>query len=284
MRKILCFLVILLGIGLLIRTEILGIPIKTTLKVYRDGYVFVNQTIIPLEVIVNTTLLGAPKFLLVLDEGGLPLGYRLNNSLLIVYCGDADRVIVSYYTANITSKEGALWRLSLNFTLINVEIILPKGATLVYSDPLPLKIQALNESLVLFYSESPLTIEYVLEINLNKTTGTAGEKEEKPVGGENILQDPYLIIGTLILVGLAALTLILVKTRRKNEFKFLTEEEKYILEFLRNRKRAFLSEIVKATDLPKTTLWRKIKKLEEMGYLRTTKTPHGLLIEYKHPF
>ena len=83
-------------------------PTGTTIKIYSDGYAYVEQVVKSgrLETIIR--LLGEPEYLIVKDEEGLPLDYKLNNKTLVIFSVNSSYVYVSYYTAELTEKKGCL--------------------------------------------------------------------------------------------------------------------------------------------------------------------------------
>lgn len=296
-------------------------PAWTVLTVYKDGYVKVEQAYAAAEE-VQVKLLGKPEFLLVTDQEGLPLGYeQVSEGVIRVFCLNVSAVYVTYYTYDLTSKEGGLWTLSVSEELPNVTVLLPEGAVLLGFSPEPVSVSAEDETLVLDFASSPLKVEYTIPVLLE-----TGKGEEKPAGqqpsggetkpsGETGTQQPttgggapatgeergeeqpttppqetkpakkeeggipvwvYALGGGAV----AAVTAFLLSRRRAESEEFLTEEEVEILRFVRMRGgQAYLTEIVEWLGLPKTTAWRRVKRMEGLGVVKLVRTPRGLLVQ-----
>ncbi len=295
-------------------------PAWTVLTVYKDGYVKVEQAYAAAEE-VQVKLLGKPEFLLVTDQEGLPLGYeQVSEGVIRVFCLNVSAVYVTYYTYDLTSKEGGLWTLSVSEELPNVTVLLPEGAVLLGFSPEPVSVSAEDETLVLDFASSPLKVEYTIPVLLE-----TGKGEEKPAGqqpsggatkpsGETGTQQPttgggapttgggeeqpttppqetkpakreeggmpvwvYVLGGGAVA---AAVTAFLLSRRRAESEEFLTEEEVEILRFVRMRGgQAYLTEIVEWLGLPKTTAWRRVKRMEGLGVVKLVRTPRGLLVQ-----
>jgi len=264
----------------------------TILEVYRDGYVKVTM-VIPVgdQTVLNVTLMGTPSYLLVLDEKGLPLEYNISSGVISILCIDTPRVTLTYYTPNLTEKHEGLWNLTVNMKLLNVTVILPEDSILMACRPLPWKVKAENNTLVLVYTRTPLSLEYVIlpmpETGRSEGAEAPQGKEEAPVevitneGKREGGQDTLLLAAGLSMASMAIVVLA-YKLKRRKYMEFLTEEEKTILDAIRARGgQAYLTEIVKAVNLPKTTVWRRIRKLEEFNIVRTVRTRRGLLVRIK---
>ena len=309
-------------IALLALPIVLAEPVWTVLTIYKDGYVKVEQAYAVTAEEVQVELLGRPEFLLITDQEGLPLDYeQVSEGVIRVFCLNVSAVYVTYYTYDLTSKEGGLWTLSVSEELPNVTVLLPEGAVLLGFSPEPVSVSAEDKTLVLDFASSPLKVEYTIPVLLETEKG-----EEKPAGqqpsggatkpsGETGTQQPttgggapttgggeeqpttppqetkpakreeggmpvwvYVLGGGAVLA--AAVTAFLLSRRRGESEEFLTEEEAEILRFVRMRGgQAYLTEIVEWLGLPKTTAWRRVKRMEGLGVVKLVRTPRGLLVQ-----
>ncbi|RLE60425.1 MAG: hypothetical protein DRJ35_03360, partial [Thermoprotei archaeon] len=90
----------------------------------------------------------------------------------------------------------------------------------------------------------------------------------------------YLLIVAAIIV-VAILLMYFYKTKKQSEI-FLTEEDKMIIDYIKRMNgRVYLKELRQALELPSTTAWRRVKRLEKMGIVETHRTPAGLIIILK---
>ncbi|ACS33075.1 helix-turn-helix transcriptional regulator [Thermococcus gammatolerans] len=117
--------------------------VSLSLKVYEDGYVLVNETVstVNYSVVLDIPLLGSHvEGLLAVDQDGNILPAEVNGSNVTVYFGNASLVRLSYYTPDLTSKDGPIWTVSLQ-SPVPVEIVLPQNSVIVDLSDIPLEIR-----------------------------------------------------------------------------------------------------------------------------------------------
>lgn len=112
------------------------------LTVYEDGYVKVECELLPADYAsqIEVSLFGEHyENLFVENEDGNPLNFRLDNGSLLMYSEDAQVIRVSYYTPDLTSKDGIVWTLKVSsespFT-----VVLPENYIVVDRSDIPLEI------------------------------------------------------------------------------------------------------------------------------------------------
>ncbi len=121
-----------------------------------------------------------------------------------------------------------------------------------------------------FVFKGPVTIEYTVKEPVDSTNE-----------GSNISEPSYLDISYIVL---AAIVIILIgfgvyKYRKSRRLKFveydlreLDEVDHAIIKMLKSHNNeAFQSDLQRMLRLPKTTLWRHIKRLERLGYVEIVK-------------
>jgi uncharacterized membrane protein len=247
------------------------------LTVYGDGYVKVSYELIPdnyTSQIVLPMLGGHAEDVIVEDENGNPLNYQIDNGDLIVYTGNAELVNVTYYTPDLTSKEGIVWTLSVSvdnpFT-----VVLPEGAIVVDLSDVPMEIAGNSITM----PPGNQSISYTIEGRTETSSGTGGASG----GGSSTLY--YLAVGGIVLAGGAAYLGLRRKsggfggrmpTREEFEAKLanldLNEEEKRALLYIFDKGgKASQAEVREAIGLPKTTAWRMFKRLDRKGLVKILK-------------
>jgi len=133
-----------------------------SLEVYPDGYVLVNESVVTANytVVLNVPLLGRDvEGLAVTDGQGNMLPFEVNGSNVTVYSGNASLVRLSYFTPDLTSKQGAVWNLTL-YSPVPVRITLPDKAVIVDLNAVPLQIS--GNSLVM--PNGTVSLSYVIPI------------------------------------------------------------------------------------------------------------------------
>ncbi|ASA77402.1 helix-turn-helix domain-containing protein [Thermococcus sp. 5-4] len=239
------------------------------LTVYDDGYVKVEYELLPAEYSsqIELPLIGDHyENVIVEDEDGNPLNFRLENGSLLIYSGDAEVVKVSYYTPDLTAKEGMVWTLHVA-TNDSFTVVLPENAIVVDLSDIPLEIAGNSITM----PPGNQSVSYTLN-----GRGVGGES------GAGSLS--YLaLLGGLAVVGGSAYALWRKKrgqssmpTREEFQARLenldLNEEEKRALLYIFDKGgKASQAEVREAIGLPKTTAWRMFKRLERKGLVKVLK-------------
>ncbi|MDV3104613.1 helix-turn-helix transcriptional regulator [Thermococcus waiotapuensis] len=294
-----------LSLFIMIIAGLLMVPVggqtvsSLSLTVYEDGYVLVNETISTANytVVLEVPLLGQQvEGLVALDENGNLLPVEINNGNVTIYFGDATLVKLSYYTPDLTSKEGAVWTVSLE-SPVPVTISLPSNAVIVDLSDVPLEIRGNT----LLMPPGDVSVSYLIPIGTKTTTGSPGGTETTTTtsqsqttttstgggGGSGSARWIGLVLALLIVGGAAYLLLGKKKTSETRSWspealeRFrqkidamtdLNDDERDALLFLvENGGKAPQSRVRDALGLPKSTAWRMFKRLEEKGLVRVYK-------------
>ncbi len=150
-------------------------PETLFLKVYPDGFVFVDYTlpVDPTFPTQNITVFGQVlEDLLVVDEDGLPLDYSLTDSIISVDSLGSDEIEVTYLTQDLTSKEGRFWTLTIVAPVTTV-IILPEETTIISLNQVPETIETSDNQVELQMNASSIEVNYVI--------GVVGTKEHAQI-------------------------------------------------------------------------------------------------------
>jgi uncharacterized membrane protein len=140
-------------------------------SVYLDGYVFIEYSVAvdPKSPTVNVTILGQTMSdVLVVDGANLPLEYSRFDGGLSVSSLGVDEVKVSYFTQDLTQKDGRFWMLNVT-SPANATIILPSEATIVGFNQVPNLIDSSNDKILLLMPAG--------EIGLTYVTGLVGTRD-----------------------------------------------------------------------------------------------------------
>lgn len=141
-------------------------PQSLTIELYSDGYASVEYILRVDQKIpeANITTLGQILVeLAVADAGNLPLSYALKDGLLRVNTLGTETVKITYYTQDLSSKNGRFWVINLT-TQIKTTIILPVKATLIEFDPIPDLMESQGDQVLLIMPQGPTKITYVTSI------------------------------------------------------------------------------------------------------------------------
>ena len=243
------------------------------LRVYEDGVVEVNMTLTsdPFMPSINVYLIGNPTDLLIVDENNTLLTYELKDNNLTIYTLGAKKVIISYFTQSLTYKFEEIWTLNIT-SPYNLTVIMPPNAIILSLNDVPSSIISKDNVTIFSFREGAVTISYT--IPLIRPTHTPPSTSDKKKAKELLFLNSLL----LPIISAISVTMLLILLHRKlRSSKILTslsEEERAIVEALRRRGgKAYQYEIARDVNLPKTTLWRHVRRLSQMGVIELEK--HG---------
>jgi uncharacterized membrane protein len=260
------------------------------LTIYPDGYVMVDMYYQPQEAPGNITvpLLGQPVYYGA-EQGGLILPVEVGGSALTVSYYTSSVVHVYYLTGNLTSKTGAQWILQYNSPLPTI-VVLPEGIVPVDVSPSDVAPILYNGTPALEFPPGSVRLTYLV---LPQAPGSAAQtsSQEAPAspssstgqarGGHSALA--WAVAGAAVAAGAAAAALLARRRRSAGNpggqvavaASRLDERDRAILDFLRNHGPATAQEIMDATGIPRTPLYRRLRKLEEMGLVEHIDEPGG---------
>lgn len=243
----------------------------TNITAYRDGVVHVSQNIIINETypVMNLQLFSSTiDNLIITDASREVLDYNISESNLTIFTLGTNRVDIEYDTISLTNKEAEVWTL-IFANPNNSTVYLPEDATIIYLNKIPNEIETLDNKIALSILPDFWEISYILPL------GLPSEPPDPPQ--ENIFPLEYIAIT----MGLTVLLLIFIffKKRQPNIKKIvkkhpqLKNEEIDVIRFIKEEGgKVFESQIrERFPDLPRTSLWRLIRRLEKNEIVRTKK-------------
>jgi len=252
--------------------------------VYRDGVAHVRSIVAVNSTVpsISLPLPGEVANVIVTDEKGQLLSYELTRDSIVIYTFGASRVALEYDTAALTRKDGPVWTLKIDIP-VQGRILLPDGAAIVYLSEKPESIEAKEGRPVLTLAPGSWEVSYAIPVQVTTTASTATAPASTPTASTTMaptsapiaIPSPFPIAVVLaiaaiiaLIVGLAALL------RRRSRFssEALSQTDREVLQLIRSRGgRIFESELRDYLGLPKTSAWRRVKRLEKMGLVRTRK-------------
>jgi uncharacterized membrane protein len=269
-----------------------------TLTAYLDGFVLVLHE---LEVnqsypTVNVTLVSLTREdMLVLDERNLPLEYTLSNRDAIVYSLGAREIKISYLTQELTSKTGQVWTLRVDVKS-NATIALPESATVISLSDVPDQIESSNDQLTLAMPAGEIEITYAAEHNIpsdqttEKTTSGPSSWQLVGVSAFSVLV-PSLVVVFFVLKRKKSETKEKPPETAVNIEKLLTREkdlrpdEVKVIRFLAEKNgAAFEAELYDKLELPRTTTWRLLKRLERMEIVEIRKSRRQNIVSIRKKY
>ena len=259
-------------------------PKRLTTTIYADGYVWVEYEVEanPLLPSINLTLFGVRfEDLIVTGGDGLILDYNTTqNGLEVDTLGLAD-IKISYFTQDLTNKTGRLWTFTIDAP-VDITVKLPKELTVVGLSKAPLSISSEGETLTIVFDRGGLTLNYIVTPTKPTTT------QQSEVGWGGWLSYAALAAGVVFVGG--AVTWITLRRRRLAAKLYVKEkrvidvekilaskpdlrpDDKEVLRFLAEvGGEAFEAELRSRFNLPKTSMWRTVRRLQREGLVGVKK-------------
>jgi uncharacterized membrane protein len=264
-----------------------------TLTAYLDGFVLVNHqlTLNQTYPTIKISLLGEThEELLAVDEQNLPLDYVIANNEAVIYSLNATMVTVTYFTQDLTAKTGKYWTLTAN-TSTSATVMLPETVSIISINNVPERIENTNNQILLTMPAGTTEITYLTEHEL-------GTQTENP-------DTTPLIIAAIALstaVPLIAAAIWLLKRKKPplkpaepehevdtkklfEKHKDLRQEEIQVIGFLAEKHGTALeAELYEKLNLPRTTTWRLLKRLQTMDIVDITKARRQNAVSIKKKY
>jgi uncharacterized membrane protein len=249
----------------------------TNLTLYRDGLVHCEQLLRVDETtpdVVVPLLCNSPENVILLDEEKRTTDYKISESNLTAYTLGSNQLKIEYDTTLLTQKHAEVWTIITDYQY-EIAVLLPQNSTVVYINEVPSAIETKQNTMALSLPAGHWEISYILPLVLPDAT-----KMENTGTITNQFKIEYLIAG---ISALAAATTIFgylqLRKRGPNIDKIfknnpqLSKEDQEVVRFLGEREgKAFEAELrEKFPDMPRTSLWRLVRRLERLEIVEIKK-------------
>jgi uncharacterized membrane protein len=227
--------------------------------------------------------------MLIVDEKSLPLDYSIAAGTAIIYSLNATQIKISYSTPDLTSKTGKYWTLNANVST-NATIVLPEDASIISLNNVPELIESSNDQVSLVMPSGTIEITYISEHSLYQQTPS---------------YETWQLIAIISFSIIASIAFALWFLRRKKppppqpkeptdevdidklleREKYLRPEEVQVIRFLAEKHgTAFEAELYEKLNLPRTTTWRLLKRLEKMEIIDIQKSRRQNIISVRKKY
>ena len=270
--------------------------------IYSDGstHVFYDLEANPLEPEFMVELFGQViENLTIVDEEGFLLSYEINNNTALVETFGASNITIDYDTQDLVSKTGKIWEFSVDAP-IQYSLLIPKDSVIVEMSNFPISMQVDNDQSYLILPEGLTNISYYFS-----TLASTKPVQTVPEEGTS---DNSLVMYAVIIAAVGIGALIAIKKSKSSKvtepstvFKKeepvsqhldsetifqakpdLRDDDKEIIDFLSaNGGQAYESELRKKFLLPRTTMWRAVKRLERHGIIEIEKKDLQNIVKLK---
>ncbi|MEM2688096.1 MAG: hypothetical protein QXO47_05755 [Thermoproteota archaeon] len=256
---------------------------KAMLTIYRDGNVCVEVELSIDESefsIMLPLLTSSDKVweIIVLNGTGVLLDYELNDYNITIYSLGSTDLTLEYYTSALTFKEADLWTIKFS-SPFELTVEFPVNATIIYFNRVPSAIRTKDGVISLDLQPGEWEISYHIPIASSQPPTPGSQSDQKTTQPLPILQTGIIVIA----VSVSALVIAFAVIKGKKGFRGLSGEEAEIVQYLRERGgRALEAELRERFPyIPRTSMWRMIRRLEKKGIVSVRKVGLQNVVELK---
>ncbi len=258
--------------------------LSVRVRLFPDGWADVELSVNLTEGEAFTVLplMGDPEALLAVDEDRAPLNYSLEGGSVLIATLGSRRVTVFYQTPSLTAKSGGIWNVTVSPNVTSwIAITLPNGSTVVGLSDVPERVQSEGERITLAFISDSVWVSYVIPPPVGPGRGSArsgpGETEGPTRWASWGLPAAVLAAG----VG-AAIALLIRSPRRPAPSGELDSTDAAILEALaRMGGEAYQADLIRSLRLPRSTVWRRIRRLAKEGYVELREGERGKVVRLR---
>ncbi len=267
-RKLLVLLLTLVMITPLAWSQ--SYTVNVIVEVFIDGSAKITYNVTAYQPPVQLTLplFGEPFYVEAYsDNESIPVEY---NTTHVFFTAVHNTTTIVYFTGNLTVKKGDEWTLTIHSPWKTI-VILPSEALVYEVSPEDFEPTLVNGKVGFTFNPGTIEIKYILipaPMQSNTTKPQPTLTQTNNVGGEENFW--ILLAKTSIVVIVVIAVFYYVKhyrRKRTGSIEELDERDRKIIETLIREGELTAQELIEKTRIPKTPLYRRLKKLVSQGYL-----------------
>ena len=236
------------------------------------------------------------------DENGFLLSTQSEKNILQVETLGSSNILINYDTYSLISKDGKIWSFEID-SPVEFNVVMPENSVIVGMSTFPIDMNVDSDRTKILLPSGPAEITYFLAV---AESSQILPPEETPVttGDDNSMI--YTAGGAAVVIAAIAAIAIKMKNKPKQivsaqqttviaeenepfniekvlEMPDLREDDKEIIKFIHeNGGSALESDLRKKFLLPRTTMWRAVKRLERHELIEITKKDQQNLIKLRN--
>ena len=236
------------------------------------------------------------------DENGFLLSTQSEKNILQVETLGSSNILINYDTYSLISKDGKIWSFEID-SPVEFNVVMPENSVIVGMSTFPIDMNVDSDRTKILLPSGPAEITYFLAV---AESSQVLPPEETPVttGDDNSMI--YAAGGAAVVIAAIAVIAIKMKNKPKQiisaqqttviteenepfniekvlEMPDLREDDKEIIKFIHeNGGSALESDLRKKFLLPRTTMWRAVKRLERHELIEITKKDQQNLIKLRN--
>ena len=233
------------------------------------------------------------------DENGFLLSTQSEKNILQVETLGSSNILINYDTYSLISKDGKIWSFEID-SPVEFNVVMPENSVIVGMSTFPIDMNVDSDRTKILLPSGPAEITYFLAV---AESSQVLPPEETPVTADNDNSIMYVAGGAAVAIASIAAIAIKMKNKPKQivsapqttvvaernepfniekvlEMPDLREDDKDIIKFIHeNGGSALESDLRKKFLLPRTTMWRAVKRLERHELIEITKKDQQNLIK-----
>ena len=236
------------------------------------------------------------------DENGFLLFTQAKKNILQVETLGSSTILINYDTYSLISKDGKIWSFEID-SPVEFNVVMPENSVIVGMSTFPIDMNVDSDRTKILLPSGPAEITYFLAV-AESSQVLPPEETLVTTGDDNSVM--YAAVGAA--VGIAVIAAIVIKMKNKPkqiisaqqtaviseknepfniekvlEMADLREDDKEIIKFIHeNGGSALESDLRKKFLLPRTTMWRAVKRLERHELIEITKKDQQNLIKLRN--
>ena len=233
------------------------------------------------------------------DENGFLLSTQSEKNILQVETLGSSNILINYDTYSLISKDGKIWSFEID-SPVEFNVVMPENSVIVGMSTFPIDMNVDSDRTKILLPSGPAEITYFLAV---AESSQVLPPEETPQTEDNDNSMMYVAGGAAVAIAAIAAIAIKMKNKPKQivsapqttvvaernepfniekvlEMPDLREDDKDIIKFIHeNGGSALESDLRKKFLLPRTTMWRAVKRLERHSLIEITKKDQQNLIK-----
>ena len=233
------------------------------------------------------------------DENGFLLSTQSEKNILQVETLGSSSILINYDTYSLISKDGKIWSFEID-SPVEFNVVMPENSVIVGMSTFPIDMNVDSDRTKILLPSGPAEITYFLAV---AESSQVLPPEETPQTENNDNSMMYVSGGAAVAIAAIAAIAIKMKNKPKQivsapqttvvaernepfniekvlEMPDLREDDKDIIKFIHeNGGSALESDLRKKFLLPRTTMWRAVKRLERHELIEITKKDQQNLIK-----
>jgi len=251
------------------------VDVEVLIEVYSDGLAKVTYIVKAANPPQDLTLplFASPMYVEAFAEE-TPLTVEYNETHVFLTALSKE-VTITYYTSGLTEKIGEEWCFEVNSPW-TVTVMLPENALMFDMKPEDFELILINDKPGFVFKQGNILIKYIITPEITTPKPAPTPTPEQPY------ISPTFIAITVITVAALLLVILYIRRRKPRRIVELDERDNKILAVLSKYGEMTAYELIDKTGIPKTPLYRRLKRLEKLGYVQSVIKAGRTVYRLKH--